>query len=121
MVGNEGRVRASPGEWRLRRLVASLASRDAQLSEDRIVFRRFIPPGIRIPLPFVAPVDLSVVAVERPAREVAAAEAWSVNPTANVLRVEFRSGVAEWAVLDRHLEQSLEALGRVDLEVGEPL
>lgn len=87
----------------------------AQLSEDRIVFRRFIPPGIRIPLPYVAPVDLSVVAVERPAREVAAAEAWSVNPTANVLRVEFRSGVAEWAVLDRHLEQSLEALGRVDL------
>ncbi len=82
----------------------------ATLSKGQVLFRPFIPPGIRIPRPFTRPVLIPIVSVDESGRRPTGAEIWSVNPGADVLCVKTGQAELEWAMLAAQREWVLDAV-----------
>lgn len=80
------------------------------LSKGEILFRPFLPPGIRIPRPFTKPVVIPIVSMDQAGRRPSGVEIWSVNPQAEVLRVNTGQAELEWAVLGAQREWVLQAV-----------
>jgi hypothetical protein len=80
------------------------------LSKGEILFRPFMPPGIRILRPFTKPVVIPIVSMDEAGRRPSGAETWSVNLETEVLCVNTGQAELEWAVLMAQREWVLQAV-----------
>jgi hypothetical protein len=69
----------------------------AEVDANRIVFRAFLPPGIRVPNPFKAPVDLRIVKATIEEQSIVAS-IWSLAPGCVGVTLLTPDGVVEAAV-----------------------
>lgn len=82
----------------------------ARVDSHHISLCRYTWPGIRVPVPFVEPIEVHVTSVRPSTRTVGGREIWSVDPDAVLITVESPGALLEWALVRSAVDW---ALGRV--------
>jgi hypothetical protein len=80
----------------------------ATLGSGEIRFRRYVPPGIRLPMPLSKEVVLCVASISVGSRRAGLSESWSVSTATEILLVQVPSAEVEWAVLPSQREWAVD-------------
>lgn len=104
----EGACAGLSGRWRGGR---------ATLRPGEIRFQKFVPPGIRLRVPFADDVVVLTDGIGLGRRRPSLRESWSVSAACEVLFITTATAQVEWAVLPAQVEWAL-AMVRAPLSPG---